>query len=92
MHCMRDGSRWRVSIVGDTLTIKGEVKHETEKEEKGQYHYRERRYGAFRRSVTLPTNVDTDAAETVLERRAEADAAQGRRGQTQTHRSENEVI
>ena len=70
------------------------MKHEAEKEEKGQYHYRERRYGAFRRSVTLPTNVDTDAAEAVLERRAEAKAAQGRRGQTQTqtHRSENEVI
>ncbi len=56
-----------ISIVGDTLTIKGEVKHEAEKEEKGRYHYRERRYGAFQRSVTLPTNVDTDAAEAVFE-------------------------
>jgi HSP20 family protein len=43
------------------------VKHEAEKEEKGRYHYRERRYGAFQRSVTLPTNVDTDAAEAVFE-------------------------
>ena len=38
------------------LTIKGEVKQESETNE-GQYHLRERRYGAFSRSVALPTSV-----------------------------------
>jgi HSP20 family protein len=57
-----------ISIVGNTLTIKGETKHEAEKEEKGRYHYRERRYGAFRRSIILPTGVNTDAAEAVFEK------------------------
>ncbi|MFQ5876022.1 MAG: Hsp20/alpha crystallin family protein [Dehalococcoidia bacterium] len=52
-----------ISVVGNTLTISGEVKHEEEKEEKGRYHYRERRYGAFRRSVALPVEVNADAAE-----------------------------
>jgi HSP20 family protein len=55
-----------ISIVGNTLTIKGETKHEAEKGEKGRYHYRERRYGAFQRSIILPTGVNTDAAEAVF--------------------------
>jgi HSP20 family protein len=55
-----------ISIVGNTLTIKGETEHEAEKEEKGRYHYRERRYGAFQRSIILPTGVNTDAAEAVF--------------------------
>ena len=45
-----------ISVRGDTLTIKGEKK--SEKEEKGKnYHYMERSYGAFSRSVTLPVPV-----------------------------------
>lgn len=45
-----------VSILGDTLTIKGEKKKEEEKKDK-HYHRVERAYGAFHRSVTLPTSV-----------------------------------
>jgi HSP20 family protein len=56
-----------ISIVGNTLTIKGEKKQENEKEEKGKYHLRERRYGAFQRTITLPTDVDADAAEAIFE-------------------------
>ena len=56
-----------ISIVGNTLSIKGEVKHEEEKEEEGKYHFRERRYGAFQRVVTLPSDVKVDAAEAVFE-------------------------
>lgn len=55
-----------ISIVGNTLTIKGEVKHEEEKEEKGKYHYRERRYSSFQRAITLPAEVNADAAEAHL--------------------------
>ena len=56
-----------ISIVGSTLTIKGEAKHEEEKEEKGKYHYRERRYRSFQRTITLPAEVNTDKAEASIE-------------------------
>jgi HSP20 family protein len=50
-----------VSVVGDTLTIKGETK--AEEEDKGaNYIRRERRYGSFSRSVSIPTNVVADRA------------------------------
>lgn len=48
-----------ISVSGDTLTIKGEKK--LEKEEKGKnYHFVERSYGSFSRSVGLPTPVNSD--------------------------------
>ncbi len=46
----------------NTLTIKGEIKEENETEKEGHYHLRERRYGSFSRSITLPT-VDPDKIE-----------------------------
>jgi HSP20 family protein len=51
-----------ISVTGDTLTIKGETQEEKE-EKDGNYHLRERRYGAFQRSVVLPTLVNADKAE-----------------------------
>jgi HSP20 family protein len=43
------------------LTIRGETRAEEEK--KGQtWHLRERRYGTFQRSVSLPTAVNADKA------------------------------
>jgi HSP20 family protein len=51
-----------ISISGNVLTIKGDSKQEKE-EERGQYHFRERRYGAYQRAITLPAEVDTDAAD-----------------------------
>jgi len=48
-----------ISVSGDTLTIKGEKK--LEKEEKGKnYHFVERSYGSFSRSVGLPASVNSD--------------------------------
>ena len=46
-----------VSIAGDTLTIKGEKKEETSKNERNLTQM-ERRYGFTERSVTLPSAVD----------------------------------
>ncbi|MBI4832053.1 MAG: Hsp20/alpha crystallin family protein [Candidatus Lindowbacteria bacterium] len=46
-----------VNIMNGTLTIKGEKKKEEEKKEQSYYRL-ERSYGAFSRSVTLPTVVD----------------------------------
>lgn len=41
------------------LTLRGELRDESEKEQ-GQYHMRERRFGTFIRSVSLPTTVKAD--------------------------------
>lgn len=41
------------------LTIRGELKEERESE-KGQYHLRERRYGTFARSISLPSTINAD--------------------------------
>ena len=46
-----------VSITGDILTIKGEKREETAKEEQN-YHRIERRYGSFQRVLTLPATVE----------------------------------
>jgi HSP20 family protein len=51
-----------ISMVGDTLTIKGEKK--TEREEKDEnYHLVERSYGFFSRAMKLPALVDPDKVE-----------------------------
>jgi len=55
-----------ISVTGDVLTIKGETKSEEESKD-GSYHRRELRYGAFARSVALPTLVDYDKAEATFE-------------------------
>jgi len=50
-----------VSLSGNGITIRGEKR--AEKEEKGEERYRlERSYGAFRRSFSLPCEVDAGKA------------------------------
>jgi HSP20 family protein len=56
----------QLNISGDVLTIKGETKHEEEKKDKS-WHIREHRWGAFERSVTLPTGVISDQAKADFE-------------------------
>ena len=51
-----------ISYADDTLTIKGEIKSDNEYKE-NQYHLRERRYGTFTRSISLPTKIKGDAIE-----------------------------
>lgn len=50
-----------ISVQGNTLTISGEKKETQEGSE--DYYHRETRYGTFRRSLTLPADVDTDKVE-----------------------------
>lgn len=50
-----------VSVVGDTLTIRGEIKAD-DKVENGQYLCREMAHGRFARSVSLPGLVQADKA------------------------------
>jgi len=46
-----------IALQNGVLTISGEHKVDQE-EERGGYHVRERRYGSFRRSMTLPEGTD----------------------------------
>lgn len=55
-----------ISIVGDTLTIKGEMKEEKEVKEENVIR-RERRFGTFSRSLPLPTTVDSSKASATYE-------------------------
>ncbi|MEM7249328.1 MAG: Hsp20/alpha crystallin family protein [Acidobacteriota bacterium] len=55
-----------VELESQTLTISGEKKLETEEESDGTLR-RERRSGQFRRSVTLPENVDGDGVTAAFE-------------------------
>ena len=53
-------------MVGDTLTIKGEMKSEEQFEE-GSYIRKERRFGSFQRTFSLPTSVASDKAKAEFE-------------------------
>jgi HSP20 family protein len=51
-----------VSVTGDTLTVKAETKEE-EEIKRENYLRRERRYGSYCRSVTLPGGLETEKAD-----------------------------
>ena len=55
-----------ISVVGDTLTIKGETKTEEQFEE-GSYLRKERRFGSFQRTLSLPASVASDKARAEFE-------------------------
>lgn len=55
-----------ITLSDNTLTIKGEFKADETKESE-KYHLRERRYGQFMRSVSLPVAVDADKIEATHE-------------------------
>jgi HSP20 family protein len=56
----------QLNINGDTLTLRSEIKQEEEKKEK-TWHIREQRWGAFERSVVLPTAVIAEKAKAEFE-------------------------
>jgi HSP20 family protein len=57
-----DAKDIEISMVGDTLTIKGEKK--VEKEEKDEnYHMVERSYGSFVRALRMPAPVNAEKIE-----------------------------
>jgi len=56
----------QITVNNGVLTLRGEVKQETEKKE-ATWHLFERRYGTFERSVSLPTDVQTDKAKADFE-------------------------
>jgi len=48
-----------ISVHGNRLTLKGERKQNKENKEKG-YHYSEKYYGAFTRSMEFPLEIQSD--------------------------------
>ncbi|HOR19001.1 MAG TPA: Hsp20/alpha crystallin family protein [Brevefilum sp.] len=61
-----DADNIEITYTDNNLTIKGEVRDEREDGEEGHYHLRERRFGTFSRTISLPgtVNVDKIRAET----------------------------
>lgn len=55
-----------ITISDNVLTIKGELK-EDQTVEQDRYHLRERRFGTFARSVTLPVPVNADEIDATYE-------------------------
>ena len=55
-----------ITVTDNVLTIKGEM-NEDKEIKKESYHLRERRFGSFMRSVTLPAPVNADKIEAVHE-------------------------
>ena len=52
----------QISLVGDTLTIKGEKKQEKDETDEN-YHYTERSHGSFSRSISLPCDIQEDKVD-----------------------------
>ncbi len=61
-----DPEKVDIRITGDTLTIRGRVEEDVV-EENATYYLRERRAGAFSRTVRLPVPVIADEAEATYE-------------------------
>lgn len=58
-----------IKLDGDVLTIKAEKKEEKEEGEKGATHYyRERTFGQYVRSMTLPSRVDAEKVTATLKK------------------------
>jgi len=55
-----------ITVTGDVLTIRGEIKEEKEVKN-ASYHLRERRAGSFSRSLPLPVDVVADEAKAEFE-------------------------
>lgn len=56
----------QISVTGEVLTLKGEVKQKEETKDKA-WHIREQRWGAFERTLLLPVDVDADKAKAEFE-------------------------
>lgn len=56
----------KLSVEGNTLTVRGEKRQETTAENENFYRS-ERSYGAFERSFALPSHVDADTVKASME-------------------------
>ncbi len=61
-----DPEKIEITYDANTLSIKGEVEEENRESEEGKYHIRERSFGSFYRSISMPGVIDSEkiSAET----------------------------
>lgn len=57
-----DKDKLDISVTENTVTLRGSAHHE-EKQESGEYYRCETSHGSFSRTVTLPTEVDSEHAK-----------------------------
>jgi HSP20 family protein len=57
-----------VTVHDGSVTIRGERREETEEKKKDEYYYCERKYGAFSRTLPLPTGIDADKVKATFKR------------------------
>ena len=57
-----DPKEVNIQVTGNVLTVSGERKQEKE-EKKRDYHYMERSFGSFHRSIQLPSTVDAERVD-----------------------------
>jgi HSP20 family protein len=57
-----DAKNLEIDVTEGALTIRGEKKHEQE-ERRRNYHYVERSFGSFSRTVPLPSTIDSGKVE-----------------------------
>jgi HSP20 family protein len=59
-----DPDNIEITYTDNNLSIKGEIETEREEEgEEGRYHLRERRYGTFSRTISMPGTVDVESIQ-----------------------------
>jgi len=61
-----DPDKIEITYTDNNLSLKGEISEEREEAKEGRYHLRERCYGTFSRTISMPGSVDIEniAAET----------------------------
>jgi HSP20 family protein len=60
----------QISVTGDIITLRGEFKSQNGNgngDKNATYHLREQRYGAFERTLRLPSDVQSDKAKAEFE-------------------------
>ena len=55
-----------ISLVDDTLTIRGIRNHECQQKSSDQIHVQECHWGSFSRTIILPTRVNADQGDAIL--------------------------
>ena len=55
-----DPEKIEITYDDNTLSIKGEIEEENRESEEGKYHIRERSYGSFYRSISMPGVIDAE--------------------------------
>jgi HSP20 family protein len=80
-----------INVTGEMLRLKGQVKEQSETQDKA-YHIHKQREGGFERSIPLPSHFRGQGQGRVREWYSHRDAPPSRRGQTQVHHGQGQVI